>query len=119
MRSRPTTSTIAVPVSFLAARNIMARNWFGTTVYTVVRGFLNIIRSFDSLVLAVIFALWVGFGAFAGMLALTVVTSRKHRPGTDRSCKRDRSQFNRSGAFCSHTADHTGFHLVYHISLGY
>jgi phosphonate transport system permease protein len=65
---------IAVPVSFLAARNIMARNWFGTTIYTLVRAFLNIIRSFDSLVLAVVFALWVGFGAFAGMLALTVVT---------------------------------------------
>jgi phosphonate transport system permease protein len=39
-----------------------------------VRGFLNLTRSFDSLVLATVFALWVGFGAFAGVLALTIVT---------------------------------------------
>ncbi len=65
---------IAAPVSFLAARNIMGRNWLGTTTYTVVRAILNITRSYDSLVLATVFALWVGFGAFAGVLALTVVT---------------------------------------------
>jgi len=65
---------VAGPISFLAARNIMARNWFGTTVYTVVRAFLNITRSYDSLVLATVFALWVGFGAFAGVMALTVIT---------------------------------------------
>lgn len=65
---------IAAPISFLAARNIMGRNWAGTTVYTIVRAILNITRSYDSLVLATVFALWVGFGAFAGVLALTVVT---------------------------------------------
>ena len=65
---------VAVPISFLAARNIMGRNCFGTTIYTIVRAVLNITRSFDSLVLATVFALWVGFGAFAGVLALTVVT---------------------------------------------
>jgi phosphonate transport system permease protein len=65
---------IAAPVSFLAARNIMGRNWIGTTVYTVVRAILNITRSYDSLVLATVFALWVGFGAFAGVLALTIIT---------------------------------------------
>jgi phosphonate transport system permease protein len=65
---------IAAPISFLAARNIMGRNWAGTTIYTMVRAILNITRSYDSLVLATVFALWVGFGAFAGVLALTVVT---------------------------------------------
>ncbi len=65
---------IAAPISFLAARNIMGRGWMGTTVYTVVRAILNITRSYDSLVLATVFALWVGFGAFAGVLALTIVT---------------------------------------------
>ena len=65
---------IAAPISFLAARNIMGRNWAGTTVYTIVRAILNITRSFDALVLATVCALWVGFGAFAGVLALTVVT---------------------------------------------
>jgi phosphonate transport system permease protein len=65
---------IAAPISFLAARNIMGRNWVGTGIYTVVRAILNITRSYDSLVLATVFALWVGFGAFAGVLALTVIT---------------------------------------------
>ncbi len=65
---------VAAPISFLAARNIMARNWLGTTVYGVVRAILNITRSYDSLVLATVFALWVGFGAFAGVMALTVIT---------------------------------------------
>ena len=65
---------VAAPISFLAARNIMGRNWLGITVYTVVRAILNIVRSYESLVLATVFALWVGFGAFAGVLALTVVT---------------------------------------------
>jgi len=65
---------IAAPVSFLAARNVMGRNWLGTSVYTIVRAILNITRSYDSLVLATVFALWVGFGAFAGVLALTVIT---------------------------------------------
>jgi phosphonate transport system permease protein len=65
---------VAAPISFLAARNIMGRNWFGTGVYTTVRAILNVTRSYESLVLATVFALWVGFGAFAGVLALTVVT---------------------------------------------
>ena len=65
---------VAAPISFLAARNIMGRNCVGTAVYTTIRAILNITRSFESLVLATVFALWVGFGAFAGVLALTVVT---------------------------------------------
>lgn len=65
---------IAAPISFLAARNIMGRNWLGTSIYTIVRAFLNITRSYDALVLAVVFALWVGFGAFAGVLALIIIT---------------------------------------------
>ena len=65
---------IAAPVSFLAARNIMGNLWLGKFVYALVRSILNITRSYDSLVLATVFALWVGFGAFAGVLALTIVT---------------------------------------------
>ena len=65
---------IAAPLSFLAARNITRRGWLGTATYTVVRARLNVTRSYDSLVLATVFAFWVGFGAFAGVLALTVVT---------------------------------------------
>lgn len=65
---------IAVPVSFLAARNIMSGTRLGNAVYLSVRAILNIIRSYDSLVLATVFAFWVGFGPFAGVMALSVVT---------------------------------------------
>lgn len=65
---------IAAPISFLASRNIMGRSWAGKLIYNITRAVLNISRSFDSLVLATVFALWVGFGAFAGVLALSLVT---------------------------------------------
>ena len=65
---------IAAPISFLAARNIMGHSRLGTSIYVIVRSILNITRSYDSLVLATVFALCVGFGAFAGVLALTVIT---------------------------------------------
>jgi phosphonate transport system permease protein len=67
-------TVFAVPISFLASRNVMGRSRAGSTVYTIVRGILNLTRSFDSLVLAMIFGLWVGFGAFAGVLALIIAT---------------------------------------------
>ncbi len=65
---------IAVPISFLASRNVMGSKWMGSTVYNITRAILNLTRSFDSLVLAMVFGLWVGFGAFAGVLALTIAT---------------------------------------------
>lgn len=67
-------TVVAAPVSFLAARNIMGGTRLGDAVYAVVRAILNIVRSYDSLVLATVFAFWVGFGPFAGVLALSVVT---------------------------------------------
>jgi phosphonate transport system permease protein len=67
-------TVLAVPVSFLAARNIMGNSIVGKSVYTVSRTFLNVTRSFDSLVLATVFALWLTFGPFAGVLALMVAT---------------------------------------------
>jgi len=60
----------AVPVSFLAARNLMGANRVTRAIYTVVRAFLNIIRSIETLLWAIIFAVWVGLGPFAGTLAL-------------------------------------------------
>jgi phosphonate transport system permease protein len=65
---------VAAPISFLAARNIMGRSWLGTGIYAIMRTILNITRSYDALVMATVFALWVGFGAFAGVLALSIVT---------------------------------------------
>jgi phosphonate transport system permease protein len=65
---------IAAPLSFLAAGNIMRRGVVGTTVYYIFRSFFNLMRSYDPLVMATVFAFWLGYGPFAGMLALTVVT---------------------------------------------
>jgi phosphonate transport system permease protein len=63
---------IAVPVSFFGARNIMARNPVGTVVYYITRMFFNILRAIEPLIMAIVFAVWVGIGPFAGVLALTI-----------------------------------------------
>jgi phosphonate transport system permease protein len=60
----------AVPVSFLAARNLMGANAVTLAIYNVVRALLNIIRSIETLMWAIIFVVWVGLGPFAGTLAL-------------------------------------------------
>jgi phosphonate transport system permease protein len=60
----------AVPISFLAARNLMGGNAITRAIYTVVRALLNIIRSIETLMWAIIFVVWVGLGPFAGTLAL-------------------------------------------------
>jgi phosphonate transport system permease protein len=67
-------TVVAGPVSFFAARNIMGNRVVGRVVYTLTRTFLNITRSYDSLVLATVFALWLSFGPFPGVVALTIVT---------------------------------------------
>ncbi|MEC9282401.1 MAG: phosphonate ABC transporter, permease protein PhnE, partial [Bdellovibrionota bacterium] len=55
-----------------AARNLMNGSGFGLTVYYVIRFFLNVSRSIEPLVWAIIFSVWVGIGPFAGMLALMI-----------------------------------------------
>ncbi len=67
-------SLVAVPTSFLGARNIMGRNPVGTAIYYVARTIFNLMRSIEALVIAVMFAIWLGFGPFAGVMAMTVVT---------------------------------------------
>ena len=64
--------TLAIPLSFLAARNLMARNPLGTTIYFGVRTFFNIMRSIEPLILAIVFTVWVGLGPFAGVMALAL-----------------------------------------------
>ncbi|HRF46977.1 MAG TPA: phosphonate ABC transporter, permease protein PhnE [Anaerolineales bacterium] len=65
---------VAAPFSFLAAQNVTRRGPVGTAVYYTVRTIFNILRSFEAIVIATLFAFWVDFGPFAGVLALTVVT---------------------------------------------
>ncbi len=59
---------LAVPLSFLAARNL-SRN---PVLYHGTRQFLNITRSINELILALIFVSAVGLGPFPGVLALAL-----------------------------------------------
>jgi len=61
----------AVPLSFLAARNL-TQGLIGRTVYTIVRGAMSITRSIEPIIWAIIFVVWVRVGAFPGVLALFV-----------------------------------------------
>lgn len=63
---------LAIPLSFLAARNIMARIPGGTAIYYVMRTILNFVRAIDTLIWGLIVVLWVGLGSFAGVIALTI-----------------------------------------------
>jgi len=63
---------IAIPISFLAARNLMGGNPISMAIYYIVRTILNIMRSIEPLIMAIIFVVWVGLGPFAGVLALAV-----------------------------------------------
>jgi len=62
----------SIPVSFLAARNIMAGSWVTMTIYYLTRTVLNIIRAIEPLIWAIIAVVWVGLGPFAGIIALTI-----------------------------------------------
>jgi phosphonate transport system permease protein len=64
----------ALPVSFLAARNLMWGNPATRAVYYVVRTLLNVVRSIETLMWAIVFAVWVGLGPFGGMMALMLHT---------------------------------------------
>ena len=63
---------LAIPLSFLAAHNIMSRVPGGSVIYYVMRAFLNIVRAVDTIVWGLIIIVWVGLGSFAGMIALTI-----------------------------------------------
>ncbi|MFC2079276.1 phosphonate ABC transporter, permease protein PhnE [Candidatus Bipolaricaulota bacterium] len=66
---------VAFPLSFLAARNIMGHSPLGWAIYSFMRFFFNAVRSIESLLFAIVFAIWVGFGnPFAGSLALFIHT---------------------------------------------
>jgi phosphonate transport system permease protein len=63
---------LAIPISFLAARNLMSANKVTFAIYLLVRTILNIIRSIEPLIWAIIAVVVVGLGPFAGVLALTL-----------------------------------------------
>ena len=63
---------LAVPVSFTAARNLMSTSRLTLGVYYVSRTLMNIVRSIEPLIWAIIATVWVGLGPFAGIIALTL-----------------------------------------------
>ena len=63
---------LAIPVSFLAARNIMAGSPLTMGIYYFVRFIMNVVRSVEPLIWALIATIWVGLGPFAGIIALTM-----------------------------------------------
>jgi len=66
-------STIfAVPLSFLAAHNVMSKVPGGNAIYYVMRTLLNIVRAVDTVIWGLIVIVWVGLGSFAGVIALTI-----------------------------------------------
>lgn len=62
---------VAAALSFLAARNLM-RGPLPRFLYTVLRVTGSFTRSIDAIIWAIVFAVWVGTGSFAGVLALFV-----------------------------------------------
>jgi phosphonate ABC transporter permease subunit PhnE len=63
---------IAIPISFLAAHNIMERIPGGVAIYYAARGVLNVVRAIDTIVWGLLVIVWVGLGNFAGVIALTI-----------------------------------------------
>ncbi len=65
---------LAIPFSFLAARNLMGHGLIPRIIYFLTRGLFNVLRSIEALLYAAIFVFWVSIGPFAGALALAVAT---------------------------------------------
>jgi phosphonate transport system permease protein len=63
---------LAVPFSFLGARNIMAHSPVTLAIYFFTRTIMNVVRAIEPLIWALIAVVWVGLGPFAGIVALTV-----------------------------------------------
>jgi phosphonate transport system permease protein len=63
---------LAIPISFLAARNLMGTNPVTMIIYVVVRTILNFVRSIEALIIAIVFVIIVGLGPFAGVMALAI-----------------------------------------------
>ncbi|MFG1423014.1 phosphonate ABC transporter, permease protein PhnE [Roseixanthobacter liquoris] len=63
-------AVIALPLGFLAARNVVP-NFF---LHMLVRRFLDVLRGIDRLIWALIFVTVVGLGPFAGILAIATAS---------------------------------------------
>jgi hypothetical protein len=65
----------------------------GLAIYTVTRTILNALRSVEALIMVIVFAVWVGIGPFAGVLALGCTQWRRwpsSTPSRSRALPKDR-----------------------------
>jgi len=66
----------AVPVAFVlaffGARNLTRHSFTTRLAYSAVRLYINITRSIEPIIWAILFSVWIGIGPFAGALALMV-----------------------------------------------
>jgi phosphonate transport system permease protein len=63
---------VSIPMSFLGARNLMGGSRLGWALYYGTRTTFNVLRSIEALILAIIMAVVVGIGPFAGVMALVI-----------------------------------------------
>lgn len=63
---------LAIPLSFLGARNLMSSSPFLKLIYGATRSLFTALRSVEVLIIAVIAVAAVGVGPFAGVLALAI-----------------------------------------------
>ena len=63
---------LALPLSFLAARNLMSGSFVLKTIYGLTRGLFTILRSVEVLIFALIAVVAVGIGPLAGVIALAI-----------------------------------------------
>jgi len=61
---------IAIPISFLGARNIMTGNRIATAIYAVVRLWFTVVRSIDVLIVVIVMSILFGIGNAAGVFGL-------------------------------------------------
>lgn len=61
---------VAIPLSFLGARNLMSINPVTLAIYAVIRLAFTIIRSVDLLIVIILFVVTMGIGSAAGVFAL-------------------------------------------------
>jgi len=65
---------IALPLSFLGARNIMAGNPVTNAIYVAIRLLFTILRSIDVLILVILALTLFGLGSASGILAIAIHT---------------------------------------------
>ncbi len=65
-------SVIAIPLSFVAAGNLMRRNPLGTGIYFLVRTLMSVVRAVPTLFWGILFVTSIGLGPFPGVMAISL-----------------------------------------------